>query len=47
MYGAKSQLKSKWLNSVNIEVNARDNILRNNIEIELKRHEVGKKTIYF
>jgi len=31
MYGAKSQLKSKWLKSVNIEVNARDNILRNNI----------------
>lgn len=36
MHRIESQSKSKWLNSAGFEVNARDNILRNNLEIEFQ-----------
>ena len=36
MHRIESQSKSKWLNSLSFEVNARDNILRNNLEIEFQ-----------
>jgi hypothetical protein len=37
MHRLKSQLKSKRVNSSTFEINVGNNILRDNIEIELKR----------